>query len=147
MPYPVLQFEKEADPDGEWITMAVRMKLDLAGLKIRLPDWTALAPEERTTLHDMPAESDEQVAAFCEFLHAALARAGRPEAVALPPEQAAGAASWKQPGPPPPEVGRTLAAAANAWRRLDRFGRYVVCHLAAKSDDGRMRSALAELSD
>ena len=60
-PYPVLAFEREADPDGAWIPMAVRMKLDLAGLKIGLADWQSLEATERTVLLAGAAETVDDV--------------------------------------------------------------------------------------
>jgi len=39
MTYPRLELEKKEDPADEFITLAVRMKLDLAGCRISLEDW------------------------------------------------------------------------------------------------------------
>lgn len=39
----------------EWLPLAVRFKLDAVGLKIRLPEWQALARDERLALLGCPS--------------------------------------------------------------------------------------------
>lgn len=45
--YPVLRHGQEADPDGESIPMAGRMKLDVAAVTIPLAGWQALLGADR----------------------------------------------------------------------------------------------------
>jgi hypothetical protein len=143
----VFRFERDGDPEGRWIPMAVRMKLDLASLKIGLEDWTALDARARQALCDAVAESDDDVARFRTDVVRMLADCGRDAPVRLDSAKVARVAIWRDAGPPPDDVARMLARLGheNAWSRLDRFGRYVAVALAAKKDADKLSAALAEL--
>lgn len=142
--YPLLDFERQADPSGEWITMAVRMKLDLAGLKIDLAQWQSLTAEERDELHSLPVETLGQIEAFASVLRRALQAASCGEARTLPPDQCAALESWSEPGPMPPIVRQVCSEVGLEldWSCLDRFARFVFWHLAKKAKRGPVAAEL-----
>ena len=59
----------------EFMPLSMRRKLDLAGLKIHLAGWQALARAERLALAHLPVESQEERDAFVEVLRGFCARA------------------------------------------------------------------------
>jgi len=146
--YPVLLFEREADPDGAWIPMAVRMKLDLAGLKIGLADWQALDARDRGLLLAAGAETDDAIGEFVPLLERSLADAGRAVASRLSDEKCTAREEWVTAGVAPVRVATRLAALGHAdlWSRLDRFGRFVVYALCRKDGDLRLAAAAEELA-
>jgi len=147
MSYAVLSFEREEDPQGAWIPLVVRMKLDLLGVKIGLDDWQALPDEVREELIEIEVEQDRGLARFHQRLREVLATAACDAPRALSEHKLAGRAAWAQAGPMPGEVAR-LAERLGVeiqWAALDRFGRYVLWHLGAKGADARFRQALEEL--
>jgi hypothetical protein len=63
------RFRHEAEfyPSLSRIPLDVRMKLDLAGLKISLKDWLACSFEERTVLCHLPVNDTEEKQAFAAY--------------------------------------------------------------------------------
>ncbi len=147
MTFPILEVERKDDPDGAWITMAVRMKLDLVGLKISLEDWQALGESERDRLHAMSAD-DEVLGGFANELRAAMLAAERGEPSELSERKRRGPDAWRDPGPVPESV--TAASARTGvevdWPGGDRFTRFVLSHYAGREDDRRFRLAADELN-
>jgi len=145
--YPVLRIERDADPAGDWIPLAVRMKLDLARCKIGLADWRKLAMPDRQILLALPAETETEVGAFRERLAELLATAGATAPTALTGVTKTKLEDWSAPGPAPASVAERLARIGRlaAWDRLDRFGRYAVCSLARKDDVDALASVVDEL--
>ena len=131
-----------------WITMAVRMKLDLVGLKMRLKDWQVLPIEQRQELHDAPAETERDIEQFGELLNATLRGAGREAPESLSGSKQADSSYWNDPSTMPRQV-REMANTLDLqidWVRLDRFGRYVLWSLAKKDAAERFAAAAAELT-
>lgn len=60
--------------DLEWIPRSVRDKLDRAGIKLHLKEWTSLSLQERQSLVDLPCTTDTEVAAYTEQLDALVRR-------------------------------------------------------------------------
>ncbi|AUX26227.1 hypothetical protein SOCEGT47_067880 [Sorangium cellulosum] len=77
------RFAIEGDVHGslDLVPLAVRRKLDLAGLKLSLAGWQALSRAERLALCQLPVDTDEDIAVYAEVLRGFAARAG----VALSP--------------------------------------------------------------
>lgn len=61
-------FESEIYPDLSRIPLHVRMKLDLAGVKISLKDWLAYSMEERGVLCHLPVDAEEEKENFVSYL-------------------------------------------------------------------------------
>lgn len=146
MGYPVLELEREADPQGEWISYGVRMMLDLAGIKISLDDWGQLPSTTRDELTGLQAETDDEIRFFLERIESALSQAGLAR---QPLSEAKRAASsvWRDGAQPDRATAQLLAdlGVHQLWGQLDRFGRYLACTFAGKQDLERARSALSEL--
>ena len=62
------QYEAEFYPSLSRIPLDVRMKLDLAGVKISLQDWLAWSFEERTVLCHLPCADREELDALVAYL-------------------------------------------------------------------------------
>jgi hypothetical protein len=139
-------FETEIDEALSFMPLALRYRLDRAGLKASLAAWQALPVDERRRLFDTPAASDADIAGFALALRSALAEAGHAPS-ALPP----------LPSPPPWREGRALDNASawatelglpldlSRWASLDDVQRYALYRLsnARKSPDA-FRGALGE---
>lgn len=145
--YRIFDFEREADPDFQWIPYVVRMKLDLCGLKIGLAQWQALPLQVRQSFLEGPAESSLEIEQFAIRLRAELSAAGQQPPEPLAEARRAAVESWKEPCPAPPAVAAALASQglADRWSRFDRLGRYLVYTLATKQETVRLASALKEI--
>lgn len=147
MPYPLLEQERTQDPDMEWITLAVRMKLDMAGLKLRLQDWQKLPIAQRRALHDAPAESDQEIGRFGRLLEGMLGDIGCDAPQPLPQSKRSDVERWNHAAAMPREV-TVCADAAGVqldWASLDRFRRYALWSLAKKGAIERFTAAVDEL--
>ena len=149
MRYRVLELERQADPEGDWIPMAVRMKLDLVGLKMHLDDWQALPEDDRAQLLEAAAENDGEIATFEIILRRIMAAAGRPGPAQLSKEKREAVHGWKEAGPLTEPAASMLErlGRSEVWPTLDRFGRYLVHTLASKDDGARLGAALDEILD
>jgi hypothetical protein len=147
MRYPLLAFEKSDDPEGEWMSMGLRMKLDLAGLRISLADWQALEPDDRTALNDAPAEAQAEVESFAALLKRAMQSASR-TCETMTADRLGTAVNWKDSCDEPVEVTSMKADTQSAppWQGLDRFGRYVLYSLASRGRREKFDWAARELA-
>ncbi len=142
----VLSWERRTDPEGVLIPMAVRMKLDLCGRKIRLHQWQALPQQERVRLAAAPCDDDAAIKAWERAL---LGAAGLGEPALLSTPEDAQELPWREPGGDAPAAVAALAVACGAaiqWSRLSRFARFVLFRLAAKDDRERFLESLEELA-
>ncbi|MFT4570272.1 MAG: hypothetical protein ACI91F_001146 [Candidatus Binatia bacterium] len=137
----------EEGDDPTWMSLRLRMKLDLVGLKISLVQWQKFATLDRGKLNAAPAETATDTALFAAMLTQSMTAAGLPAPVALAEKKLAGRAFWNSSGPTPAVVVDVCEAAGldPRWAELDRFGRFVVFHLASRGDVPRLRGALSEL--
>lgn len=65
---PFFQFEADFVESLRCIPMQVRLKLDTCGIKLKLPQWHRLSPEERLQLVAMPCETEPEIQAYRETL-------------------------------------------------------------------------------
>ena len=141
-------FEAEFYPTLERVPFHVRMKLDVAGVRVSLSTWRAFSPEERRALCHLPAETDEEKEVFAAFM-AALAetRAGVEAercpaldedawAAATVPDSVAARSEVEGPPVTPAEWGRWVA-----------HERYALYKTALSKDPELFRLALRELRD
>jgi hypothetical protein len=144
--YPLLESEREADPEGEWISYGVRMKLDLVGRKISLDDWSRLPRSVRDELTELTAETDAEIAVFERALDSASSGAGI-DSQSLPSAKREAVTAWRDPGEVTPAAQAFLGGLGGEglWPELDRFGRYLICTFSHKSDIGRARRAMIQL--
>jgi hypothetical protein len=139
-------FEADFVGDLRCIPMAVRRKLDLVGVKLKLCHWSDLEEGERQRLLDWPDDPEALVA-----LDHWLAR--RTAAMAAGPagrlEPACGA-PWQQDDAPPEvllascrQLGLTLPP--HGWKQLDELQRFALVKLSHPGHEHRnLPRALAE---
>jgi hypothetical protein len=121
MAYPRLSCEGEAARDLKFISLAVRMKLDLAGFKVNLQDWQAIPVDKRWQLHDMEAESDDAIEQFRRLFEQALKQAARPLPHRLQESELAHVKEWKDAIAVPRKI-----AALDESQRLKKIGRALI---------------------
>ncbi|MDP7192534.1 MAG: nitrate reductase associated protein [Arenicellales bacterium] len=73
----VLGFEWAADPEGKFIPLVVRMKFDLACVRIHLADWQALSKRERQVVAQAPVGDPTARNHFVATLQQMLTAVGR----------------------------------------------------------------------
>ncbi len=62
------QFEADFVEALRCVPMAVRLKLDTCGIKLKLSEWNKFSREQRSVLVKMPCQTDEEVQAYREHL-------------------------------------------------------------------------------
>ena len=139
------QFEAAFYPTLERLPFHVRMKLDLAGIRVSLNTWRAFSLEERRALCHLPAGTEEEREVFAAFLEAlARARAGVPveRCPALDPD------AWGTDSVPEAVAGRAAAEGADVtpaeWNRWAGHERYALYKTALSKDPDLFRHALHE---
>ncbi|MDM7951788.1 MAG: nitrate reductase associated protein [Cyanobium sp. CZS 25K] len=139
-------FEADFVGDLRCIPMAVRRKLDLVGVKLKLSHWSALAEEERQRLLVWPDDADA-LAQLERWLRERTAGMAAGAAGRLEPAREA---PWQQ-GDAPPQVllaschqlGLTLPP--EAWGELDELQRFALVKLSHPGHEHRnLPRALAE---
>jgi hypothetical protein len=68
-PYPgIFAFELDFGGTLRCIPMSVRMKLDMAGIKLSLKQWNTLPEEGRRQLVEKPCDDQEQIESYKQYL-------------------------------------------------------------------------------
>ena len=141
-------FEAEFYPTLERVPFHVRMKLDVAGVRVSLDTWRAFTMEERWALCHLPAELDEEKQVFAAFL-ASLARVRAGVEVERCP--ALDADAWAAATVPDPVAARSEGEGAPVtpaeWGRWAAHERYALYKTALSKDPELFRLALGELRD
>lgn len=140
------EFEAAFYPALERVPFHVRMKLDLAGVRVSLNTWRAFSLEERRVLCHFPADTDEEKEVFAAFLSAlARARAGV-EAERCP---ALDADAWAAAVVPEAVAvrseGEGVAVRLPEWGSWAGHERYALYKTALSKDPELFRLALQEL--
>jgi len=63
------QYEIDFYPNLERLPLHVRMKLDLAGIRLSLKQWLAFHIEERTAVCHLPVDREDEKQAFRDYLN------------------------------------------------------------------------------
>ncbi len=142
----IFGFEADFAGDLRCIPMAVRRKLDLVGVKLGLPHWQRLSPEERQRLLAWP-DDREELGRLGDWLRQRTA--AMPEGVAKPLPPAC-QEPWQQRESCPEllrqacrDLGLQLDAAG--WSRLDELQRFALLKLSRAGHEHRnLPQALAE---
>ena len=140
------EFEAAFYPTLERLPFHVRMKLDLAGVRVSLNTWRAFTLEERRVLCHLPADTHEEREVFAAFLAAlAQARAGV-EAVRCP---ALDPDAWAAASAPDSVVARSegegVPVTLAEWGRWAGHERYTLYKTSLSKDPELFRLALREL--
>ncbi len=139
-------FEAEFATELGCIPMAVRRKLDLAGVKLKLVHWNGLALPERQRLLAWP----DGPAAMAELRQWALERTAQQAAGVAGTLPIACQESWQQQQATPPPVhqaclGHGVDLGDAAWAGLSELQRFVLVKLSQGGHDHRnLPLALAE---
>ncbi|MCR5879466.1 nitrate reductase associated protein [Phenylobacterium sp. J367] len=130
-------FESDFVASLRCIPMAVRFKLDRAGIKLSLRQWSRFRREDRQTLLDTPCITDAEARTYRGLLELlVLARAGEPAAPLIepPPED------WRE--AVVPDQVRSFAAclgvappADDTWASLPELRRFVLVKLSRDNHD------------
>ncbi|MCT0225346.1 nitrate reductase associated protein [Synechococcus sp. CS-1328] len=131
-------FEADFVDNLRCLPMAVRRKLDLVGVKLKLVHWSGLEPEERQRLLAWP-DDKASLDALRQWLLARSAALPQGPALPLPPAQwepwqqgeqmpAILLASYQQLG---------LTPAAEQWRKLDELQRFALVKLSHPGHEHR----------
>lgn len=121
------------------IPMAVRRKLDLAGAKISLAQWSHLPLEARRALLRDPVSDETSAELWKQMLDTSLREAGTDPSKPLPPEASP---PWSEGGSLPSEVVAQAAAnglrvSAAQWAGLDELTRFALCKLSRPGHENR----------
>lgn len=140
-------YESEHYPALSRLPLHVRMKLDLAGIKISLKDWLAFSFEERTALCHLPIETVDERTAFSSYVDFLSRRyRGQPAAVAALMDSAL----WQHTEVPDPVAQKSAATSHPVtlaeWRRWAGHQRYALYKTAiSKSQPEAFEEILNEL--
>jgi hypothetical protein len=132
-------FEEDLHRTLEFIPIAVRRKLDLAGLKLSLAAWNRFIRAEKLAVCHLPVDGEGDLEVYREALTGFAARAGEP--VAELPEGPLHPRSWRE--LPPSLEGRIDP---DRWSQLSDEARYVVVKLTdPRKRKEKLEWALREL--
>ena len=141
-------FEADIFPTLEFVPLAVRRKLDRAGVKLGLEQWQALGHGERLALCHLPANLPEEIEALRVFVREAAANRGAGELKLLDDTGEPAPESLEE---PPASLVRNAQGAGfqltrEQWSRLDGDERYALVKLSGKTKPSHnFGNALAEL--
>jgi len=141
-----LRFEFEGDLHRtlEFIPLAVRRKLDLAGLKLSLAGWTAMTRAERLAVCHLPVDGPGDLDVYREAIAGFAERAGHP----APPVEGGPVdpAAWGAARIPESVAARAPGLSAERWKALSEEARYVLYRLAEpRRGPEKLSAALREL--
>ena len=140
-------FETELYTTLTCLPLAARHKLDIIGIKVSIKQWLALEMNERHTLCEMPADSEQERRTLSEFICRLIAQRCGEQPAALSPEQQA---SVIPPSQPPTGIAEQASALGYdldtvGWKTLDNDQRYAL--LKFGGDDRRRAKFAAALKE
>jgi hypothetical protein len=141
-----LRFEFEGDLHRtlEFIPLAVRRKMDLAGLKLSLAAWTKMTRAERLAVCHLSVDAPEDRDVYREALAGFAERAGHP--VAPLEGGALDGSAWAAGRIPDAVAARAPELSPARWSALSDEARYVLWRLAeARRGPEKFDAALREL--
>jgi hypothetical protein len=139
-----LELEGDLHRTLEFIPLAVRRKLDLAGLKLSLAAWTAMTRAERLAVCHLPVDEEGDLEAYREALTGFAQRAGHP--VAPLEGGPVDRETWGAARIPETVAARTPRLSLAQWSALSEEPRYVLLRLSeARRSPEKLNAALREL--
>jgi len=136
--YGLFAFESDFASDLRCIPMVVRFKLDRAGIKLSLRQWTRIGQSNRQALAAIPCNTLHEVAVYRRTLVGMVERNTPEHIVGLPLNAPL---SWADPARMPNEVAaQALIAGVNPptdaqWSNLDTLQRFALVKLARSNHD------------
>ena len=133
------QFEMDFASSLRCIPMQVRYKLDLCGIKLKLPQWNQFSNSDRQLLLDLPCQTPQQVQTYRQTLQELVERVTGEKATNLPVETNP---DWENDSKIPDsvdakaqEVGIPFTLAK--WAKLEAIQRFVLIKLSRSSHENR----------
>ena len=133
------QFEMDFASSLRCIPMQVRYKLDLCGIKLKLPQWNQFSQNDRQILLDLPCQTAQQVQIYRQTLQELVAKTTGEMATDLPIEANP---DWENACTIPnsvedksQEVGVPLTV--EQWEKLTPIQRFVLIKLSRSSHENR----------
>lgn len=132
------RFESDFVSSLRCIPMAVRLKLDRCGIKLKLAEWSKLDLPARESLAAAPCAAAADVAAFRAVLADAVIRACGAAPASMPPADEI----WENAAAVPEQVEAQAAALgvtlpAQAWRGLSVLQRFALVKLSRPGHENR----------
>ncbi|MGH7905178.1 MAG: nitrate reductase associated protein [Candidatus Binataceae bacterium] len=126
-------FEAEIYESLSCVPMAVRRKLDRAGIKIGLEQWQKLKRGERLAICHLPAQSAEELEVLRLFIGETVNSRSGSEPKSLPDSERAAAEPPTEPPAALVENAKALGVEIDrpAWARLGEDERYALIKLGA----------------
>lgn len=136
MPARYFDFESDFVQSLRCVPMCVRHKLDLAGVKLKLNEWSKMDPAERAYMAEMPCDTPDEVRGFRDFTSLLV----RINCGALPSLMDPVDPVWDAPEVPAQvsEKAAALGVAVNpeAWNGLDSLQRFALMKLSRPGHEG-----------
>ena len=134
----VFRFEADFAGDLRCLPMAVRRKLDLAGVKLKLVHWHGLTDEERRRLLAWPDDADSLAALRQWLLERSHSLPQGPARPLAPAEEA----DWQRAAALPEVLATScrelgLALRPDAWSGLDELQRFALVKLSHPGHEHR----------
>jgi hypothetical protein len=140
-------YEKAFYPNLDRLPLHVRMKLDLAGIKLSLKQWLAFHIEERNAICHLPIEQEEEKQAFKDYVNFLSRRYCHAPAQELPPMEPLWEFSDHVPAPVRERSGDNgKAVTLDEWIGWASHQRYALYKTAvSKSEPENFFAVLGEL--
>ena len=133
------QFEMDFASSLRCIPMRVRYKLDLCGIKLKLPQWNQFSTENRQKLLDLPCQTPDEVNAYREILQKLVQEATGETATDLPVDAHPG---WENDSKIPDSVTQKademqVSLTVEKWAKLTPIQRFALIKLSRSSHENR----------
>lgn len=121
------------------IPMIVRFKMDKAGIKLKLNEWTRFTVGERIQLASMPCESENEARQYHEYLRSLVKKHTNKDATLL---EVNGYPEWRLQYSIPVEVRQRLVdensdMSVEQWRDLTRLQRFALVKLSRPGHESK----------
>ncbi|HEY9767874.1 MAG TPA: nitrate reductase associated protein [Coleofasciculaceae cyanobacterium] len=133
------QFEMDFASSLRCIPMQVRYKLDLCGIKLKLPQWSQFSSGDRQKLLSLPCQTSEQVQTYRKTLQELVKKTTGEMATDLTVESAP---DWENDFKIPDSVSEKSREAGfpltvKRWTKLTRIQRFALIKLSRSSHENR----------
>lgn len=133
------QFEMDFASSLRCIPMQVRYKLDLCGIKLKLPQWNQFTSCDRQKLLNLPCQTPEQVQTYRKTLQELIEKTTGETATDLPVEANP---DWENDRVIPDSVSKKaeeekVSLTREQWAKLTPIQRFVLIKLSRSSHENR----------
>ncbi|MGD1919727.1 MAG: nitrate reductase associated protein [Pleurocapsa sp.] len=133
------QFERDFANSLRCIPMQVRYKLDICGIKLKLPQWNQFSHSDRQMLLDLPCQTPQQVQTYRETLQKLVEQVTGEKATDLPVEDNP---DWENDLKIPDSVDKKaqevgIPFSLAKWTKLEPIQRFVLIKLSRSSHENR----------